>query len=274
MMGTTVLFWKLTKALLPKEERIQIVSVWVFAALTTIPLLEGQTPNAELFITGPLIWGALLVFVAMKKPKIKSRIRLSKTFLFVTAWLFLSLFAVMLFERPRPHHLILSVPPAAILIGFLALKKNWEQTLSIIPLFALVAVPVIFNFRHYDSVGYYGRFLRFATGAVGKEAYFSEFNSRAPRDYKLAQIIATTTAREDPVFIWEDSVPIYALSRRLPPARKETIDDLASSPPKLVVILPESSHFSELRDFVAANYFLINEVEGAQIWKRADINFQ
>src|SRR3989344_3629341 len=55
MIGTTVAFWRLVKTLFPKENKIVIASTAVFAVLTTLPLLEGQIANAELFMIGPTI---------------------------------------------------------------------------------------------------------------------------------------------------------------------------------------------------------------------------
>lgn len=54
MMATTVAFWKLVESLF-KNEKTQQAMVTVFAILTTIPLLEGQIANAELFMIGPTI---------------------------------------------------------------------------------------------------------------------------------------------------------------------------------------------------------------------------
>lgn len=55
MIITTIFFWKLASALFPKNKKVVYVSVLTFALLTTIPLLEGQIANAELFMVGPTI---------------------------------------------------------------------------------------------------------------------------------------------------------------------------------------------------------------------------
>lgn len=55
-MGLTIVaFWKLIGALFPKNDKLQKISTLVFALLTTLPLLEGLTANAELFMIGPII---------------------------------------------------------------------------------------------------------------------------------------------------------------------------------------------------------------------------
>lgn len=65
MLGTIVLFWKLAKALFPKQPLITKASVAIFALLTTIPLLEGQIANAEIFMIGPTI-AAFLILLTKK----------------------------------------------------------------------------------------------------------------------------------------------------------------------------------------------------------------
>jgi len=55
MMITTIIFWKLTRALFPKNILFQKISTIAFLVLTTLPLLEGQIANAELFMIGPTI---------------------------------------------------------------------------------------------------------------------------------------------------------------------------------------------------------------------------
>ncbi len=49
-------FWKLVKHLFPKSEKLQNISTVLFGLLTTLPLLEGNTVNAELFMVGPIIF--------------------------------------------------------------------------------------------------------------------------------------------------------------------------------------------------------------------------
>lgn len=61
MMATTVAFYKLAKKLFENNENAQKVSTIIFALLTTLPLLEGLTANAELFMIGPSIIAFLLL---------------------------------------------------------------------------------------------------------------------------------------------------------------------------------------------------------------------
>ncbi|KKU10696.1 MAG: hypothetical protein UX13_C0005G0009 [Candidatus Woesebacteria bacterium GW2011_GWB1_45_5] len=52
---TIVFFWKLARVLFKNNSPAQIVSTIIFSLLTTLPLLEGNIVNAELFMIGPSI---------------------------------------------------------------------------------------------------------------------------------------------------------------------------------------------------------------------------
>jgi len=58
---TIFLFWKLVEKLFPKNARLQKIATIIFAILTTIPLLEGNIANAELFMIGLTIGGFLIL---------------------------------------------------------------------------------------------------------------------------------------------------------------------------------------------------------------------
>jgi 4-amino-4-deoxy-L-arabinose transferase-like glycosyltransferase len=59
---TIILFWKLAQALFPKKEKLQKVATSIFALLTTLPLLEGNIANAEIFMILPVITAFLILF--------------------------------------------------------------------------------------------------------------------------------------------------------------------------------------------------------------------
>ena len=60
------LFWKLSKILFPKNKSLIKVATIIFGILTTIPLLEGNIANAELFMLAPTI-GALIIIFSKKQ---------------------------------------------------------------------------------------------------------------------------------------------------------------------------------------------------------------
>jgi len=68
-LATIVLFWKLSQTLFPKRTRLQKLATIIFAILTTIPLLEGNIANAELFMIGPIIAAFLVLLSKKLNPK-------------------------------------------------------------------------------------------------------------------------------------------------------------------------------------------------------------
>ena len=398
---TVFLFWKLTKALFPSKEKLGKIATVIFALFTTIPLLEGNIANAELFLIGPIIGAFLLLWpfdnksspkklvsagllfstatlfkvpgvfdmgavvfawVVANKFNIKNlkeiiiktaylfigfitpilisflwfgldgalsqylvaafgqnlgylsswrpgdvqesflvrnaplllraltviigllvlyvkRKKFSKQFVFISAWLLFTLFAVTLSERPYPHYLIQSVAPISLLLAILFTEKTKEQGLVIIPLALTFFVPIYFKFWYYPTTPYYLRFIKFATRQISKDEYFLAFGGNVITNYKVGNYIATTTRPGEKVFVWGDSPPVYALSRRFPPGKyvanyhikdfstnKDTIKTLSSNFPKIIVILPSSSPPPELTAFLRENYILTEVIDGAQIW--------
>lgn len=69
MIATTVYFYKLAKKLFPDQENSQKISTIIFAALTTLPLLEGNTINSELFMIG----FTLLAFLILLKKELSTK---------------------------------------------------------------------------------------------------------------------------------------------------------------------------------------------------------
>lgn len=393
-------FWKLTEALFPKKLRSQQVATIVFALFTTLPLLEGNIANAEMFMIGPTTLGFFILltqkltfknlflsgvlfstatlfkipamfdipaivflwivytkfktkdlkhlakntlvigvgfgvpitltfiyyamqgafqeyivaafvqnvgylsswrpgdiqepFLARNAPLLMrggivfvglvilylKRKKLSKEFLLASSWLLLSLFAATLSERPYPHYLIQSMAPAAILVSILFTYKNYEQVFTIIPLFILVLVPNYFNFWHYPTLPYYERFYKLTTHKIDKQQYLETFGSQVPRNYKISEYIVSSTKPDEKIFVWGDSSPVYALSKRFPPTKyvadyhikdfssiEETIASLKADEPSIVVILPGSNPPDALKLFLFQNYNLVKTIDEAEIYK-------
>lgn len=61
-LATIYIFFKLTEKIFSKNQRAQKIATVIMAILTTIPLLEGNIVNAELFMIGPTILAFLLLF--------------------------------------------------------------------------------------------------------------------------------------------------------------------------------------------------------------------
>jgi hypothetical protein len=176
--------------------------------------------------------------------------------------------------------LLQAVPALSFLLGILVTDKTLTQTLTVIPLVIAFFVPLYYKFWYYPTTPYYLNFVRFATGSINKDDYFTSFNDKASRNYRVARIITSITNKNDKVFVWGDTATIYALSKRLPPikyvadyhindfsSKDEVIKNLTNNYPKVIVLFNEGSPFPELKNLLVGNYVLFADSEGAQIWK-------
>lgn len=239
----------------------------------------GDVQKSFLVRNAPLLIRGAITFIGVGIVGFYRK-RLSKEFMFATIWLLFTLFAVALSERPYPHYLIQSVPPASLLFAMLLTKKNIEQSLTVIPLAVMFIVPFYYNFWHYSTVSYYSKFTKFALGKIDKQEYILTFGGHIPKIYEAAEIINQSSKRDEPVFVWGgDSSLVYALSRRLPPIKyvaqyhisdfssnKEVFKALEKENPQLIVILGDAPPFPELIPFLRENYYLIDTTDGIEIW--------
>lgn len=238
----------------------------------------GDIQKPFLIRNAPLLGRGLIVAVGIVLLWLK-RNKLSKEFVFAAVWILFALFGVTLSERPYPHYLLQAVPAASLLIAILVNGETIDQVLTIIPLGLLLLVPVYYKFYYYPTFSYYARFVKFATGQMGKNAYLDSFGANTLGNYDTASFIVKSSKPDDKIFVWGDSSVIYALTRRLPAikytasyhvvdfsTRKETVAALAKTKPAFVVLLDGSPAFPELRPLLEKNYVLLSSDSSAQIW--------
>lgn len=250
-------------------QNLGYLSSWRASSSSTPFLVK----NLPLFIRLTVVFAGLIIIYWKKK-------RLSSQFIFITIWLLFGLFAVTLSERPYPHYLIQIVGPISFLLGILFTDKTLLQSLTIIPLALAFFVPVYYKFWYYPTVSYYSNFLKFGVGRQNKNQYFQLFGQQVLRNYEVAAFISRITQKEDKIFVWEDGPSVYALTRRLPPIKfvagyhikdfsslKEVANLLEKNPPKIVVYLPNSTNFSELKNLLERKYLLLTDIQGAGVWK-------
>jgi hypothetical protein len=58
---TVFIFWKFVEKLFPNKTTLHKAATTIFALFTTIPILEGNIANAELFMIGPTILGFYII---------------------------------------------------------------------------------------------------------------------------------------------------------------------------------------------------------------------
>lgn len=230
--------------------------------------------NAPLLIRAFLVLigsGALYVY----------RKKLSKNFIFFSLWVLFGLFAVTLSERPYPHYLIQVAAPVSLLISLLVAEKSVEQSLVVLPLLIVFAVPAYYKFYYYSTFNYYSRFVSFISGRIDKGSYLQSFSPNVSRNYQLAEFLTQSSKKTDRVFMWDsDSAIVYALSRRLPPIkyvadyhindysnRADVAAELSKNPPKFI-ILTSGHPYPELEALIKRRYLLINQIQNANIYTR------
>lgn len=236
----------------------------------SLSFLQKNGPLLTRF--GLMILGFFALLISKKK--------LSKEFVVISAWLFATLFAVTLSERPYPHYFVQSLAPVSIFIGMLISLTNIEQVLSIIPLTIAFFVPFYYKFWYYPTLSYYQRFFQFSAGIITKEQYFNKFSDNLNENYDIADFITRSAQKTDKIFAWSnDSSAIYSLSRRMPPTKfvadyhiidfsnkEETVEMLEKNMPKFIIITKNSFEFPELYQFVYQNYYIIRDTDKSQIW--------
>lgn len=139
-IATIFVFWRLCRILFPKNLKTQKVATSVFAFLTTLPLLEGNIVNAEIFMIGPTILGFYLLLSQ----------KLTKSLLFIAGILFS---IATLFKIPAAFDILA--------IGFLWLadekklnKKNLRKIfLKTSYLLVGFLTPLILSFVWFDING-------------------------------------------------------------------------------------------------------------------------
>ena len=133
---TVFIFFKLSKLLFENNERAQQVSTFIFAILTTIPLLEGNIANAELFMIGPSIL-ALLILLGKD---------LSSKKIFLAGFLF---GVSVLFKVPA-----LFDAPVIVFYWLITNTKDWKNIIkNTLILISGFVVPVLLTFVWYFAKG-------------------------------------------------------------------------------------------------------------------------
>lgn len=154
---TIGLFWKLT-TLLFKKENSQKIATFIFALLTSLPLLEGNIANSENFMIGFSIIG-LLIYLKAKKPQ---HIFFSGIFFSIGA----------LFKIPAAFDILLIF--SLIFVDLITKKQNLKTSFAKVFLFCIgFATPILITFAWYL---YKGAFLDYIKAAyLQNVGYLSSF---------------------------------------------------------------------------------------------------
>lgn len=169
MIITTVLFYELSKRLFANNENTQKISTIIFAALTTLPLLEGNTINSELFMIGFTI---LAFLILLKKNLTSKKIFVAGTLLGIGA----------LFKIPAAFD-----APVIVFYWLIAsnLKNDWKKIIkNTLILIAGFALPIVLTFVWYFFKGALPDYIRAAF--LQNVGYLSSFR---PGDVQKSFIV-------------------------------------------------------------------------------------
>ncbi len=159
-LGTVFVFYKLSKLLFGQNEKAQKIATIIFAVLTTIPLLEGNIVNAELFMIGPSILALLLL--------LGTNLTLKKVFFAGLLFGFATLFKVpALFDAP-----------VIVFYWFITSNigdfKDWKNIIKNILILILgFALPIILTFVWYFFHGALSEYIK--TAFLQNVGYLSSF---------------------------------------------------------------------------------------------------
>ncbi|HZZ99076.1 MAG TPA: phospholipid carrier-dependent glycosyltransferase [Candidatus Saccharimonadia bacterium] len=210
--------------------------------------------------------------------------KVKPAFQFIFMWSLLALFSTLLSSRPYPHYWMQTVPPLALLLGYLFSKAHRiERALVAVPITIFIATLFLFHVGLYPTVSYYQNFLKFATHQIDTQTYRGYFNDSLMRDtYHTAWYIKSTTTPEQHLFIWGNDPMLYALADRRPVGRytvtfhiqdfnafDDTMKALNSKmPPIIVVMNDEQGKFPEFRALLAQKYVQVEHLQTMTIYRR------
>jgi len=204
------------------------------------------------------------------------RRKLNPRFLFVSLWLFFTLFAALLSARNYPHYLIQPVLPLVLGLALLTrLKTNRLGRIALFtPLIFVAAAFFRFNFGFWQVIPYYQNFISYATGNINRIEYYRRFDGRMPRNYELANYLRQVSSPQDKIYIWGTEPGVYTMADRLPVEKlvvsfhvadlnyyDPTIKALQQNLPKIIVFMEsEPRTFPQLEALLATKYMLIQKI--------------
>jgi len=251
---------------------------------TWVPHFSTSILNLLFTLPGKAVILAVLLLLFSFVPKV-----LSNRFRFLAAWFGLALFATLLSNRPYPHYYLQTMPPLALLVGYVweklgiifsksNLSALLESSLAILLVALFGGVLMALQVGPYSTKEYYLKFWQLATQQISATQYRNSFNGLDADNYKAAAIIKTS--KQPKTFIWGTDPMLYALSGKSPVGRftvafhifdlhaeNETLQNVISYAPEYIVVLKQERHFPELEAFITQDYSPNVQFEHFTLWK-------
>ncbi len=206
--------------------------------------------------------------------------KLSVKIKFVSGWFILTIYAVLLSNRPYPHYFLQSIPPLVLMTSgaieslIIFYKKKKKSLVALYPvatstfLVALSAIILItLNFGVYSTDKYYKNFYRFAKGEYDQEKYYQSFNHLIRDNYQLAHYFKKRQVKN--LFIWGNNTMLYALSQTVPVGKftvafhitdlkvyDETMEAIKKEKPEYIVVMNNApNNFPSFYKYLQLHYF-------------------
>jgi Dolichyl-phosphate-mannose-protein mannosyltransferase len=145
--------------------------------------------------------------------------KVTLTFSVGSIWLLGSLIGALLSSRPYPHYLIQTLPALSIMLTILFLSSRKQQVYTVLFLAIYFFFLTRVDFWVYEGRAHFERTKSFLLNGHESNNYLSLYGQSVVDNYESIKIINRYTKEGDGLFVWGDSAPIYALSKRLPPIK-------------------------------------------------------
>lgn len=214
---------------------------------------------------------------------------------FFAGWYLLTLYAVLLSNRPYPHYFIQSIPPLALLlgswVGVISKSHHIKKAVLNVSFFlfsGLLLMSIsIFNkvgFKPYSTIKYYLNFSKFAQGKISQTQYYQTFNPIVSDNYQLASFLKSQ--QETKLFIWGNNAMLYALSQTIPIGKftvafhiedlqvyDETLAEIVKEKPKYIVVTKHApTYFPSFYQYLQEHYLPSHEYDYLTLFKRVSID--
>lgn len=244
-------------------------------------LLELFTLRAKVII------GAGLILLMTKWGK-----KVSLQFRFTASWLILAVIASTLSNRPYPHYYLQVVPPATLVFGLIlnnlrkvtSKRKELEIGFGVFLLVLMIQVFVMLKIGFYPTISYYQNFIKYASGRIGREEYYSSFDQITRDNYKATAIIQKSDYPY--LFIWGTNPVLYAQTKKVPTGRftvsfhikdfnayEATLNDFINKKPMFAVVMNNEVELEGLNAYLSANYIPNYNFNSFVLWKRMYNNY-
>lgn len=264
--------------------KMHLLNDYIFAAYTYYRIYLNESPQYAVLINilkyAPIILAVVYCFYKKRQKDI------SNSHLFIL-WLCFSFLGSYFSGRAYGHYMVQILPALSIVISTVKfeLKRASIAFGVVIALVILILTrllfPNVFTWNPEGQFNYYGNFLGYVTGNKSLDGYNNFFDGNVNRIMAADDFLQMRGATGKSVYIWGDLPWIYATSNVWNPSRyvtsfhvfgvpngkAEVLASLSKNPPIYILKTPRSiGEFNELENLLAANYTLVSNIEGTDVY--------